>query len=173
MAEVLGAPGLARGPSAMFMGRSHKVDIGGLLSGGRQVLVVDDGIPIESFEGIEFPHEALVHLEVRFRDQLLDIGGTVDVQARGECSRCLEDVVRDVHVDLDERLNLSTDGDADPFGESNVVHGERLDVADLAMQLVYSALPLGLVCKEDCRGLCAVCGSNRNASACSCENGVT
>ena len=64
-------------------------------------------------------------------------------------------------------------GEDDPFGESNVLTGSRLDVADLAQQVVLSVLPMGLRCSDDCKGLCGTCGANRNASACSCDNGDT
>jgi len=30
------------------------------------------------------------------------------------------------------------------------------------------AVPLKLVCKSDCKGLCPVCGKNRNVEPCSC-----
>ena len=36
------------------MSRSHKVDIGGLLAGSRQTMLLEDDVPIESFEGIAF-----------------------------------------------------------------------------------------------------------------------
>ncbi len=78
-----------------------------------------------------------------------------------------------VHVDVDERLDPWNDGEDDPFGDGNVMAGSRLDVADLAQQLVLSVLPMGLRCSDDCKGLCGTCGANRNASACSCENGDT
>ena len=78
--------------------------------------------------------------------------------------------IRDrVHVDVDERLDPSRGRDDEPFGESNVLMGQRLDVADLAQQTVLSALPLGLRCKEDCLGLCSICGANRNMGECSCD----
>ncbi|MGZ3551226.1 MAG: hypothetical protein ACXWNK_03910 [Vulcanimicrobiaceae bacterium] len=44
-----------------------------------------------------------------------------------------------------------------------------MDVVDLASQLVYSALPLGVLCGEDCQGLCDICGQNKNTGACTCE----
>ena len=53
-----------------------------------------------------------------------------------------------VHVDVDERLDPTKGRDEDPFGESNVLTGQRLDVADLAQQIVLSVLPLGLRCKR-------------------------
>ena len=95
----------------------------------------------------------------------------VDVRAHGECDSCLDDVDREVHVDVDERFDPSLTRDDDPFGESNVMTGDRLDVADFVQQLVLSMLPMGLRCSDDCKGLCAVCGANKNAGACSCDNG--
>jgi uncharacterized metal-binding protein YceD (DUF177 family) len=155
------------------MVRSHKVDIGGLLAGGRQLMLVDDEVPIEPFEGIRFPEAARVRLEVRCVDRMLSIAGSVDARASGECDSCLEGVERDIHVDVDERIDPATGREDDPFGESNVLTGDRLDVADLAQQLVLSLLPMGLRCKDDCKGLCGTCGVNLNTGSCSCDNGET
>jgi uncharacterized protein len=153
------------------MARSHTIDIGGLLAGGRQVLVVDDAVPIEPFEGIAFEQPAVVHLELRLVDRILAAEGTIDARASGPCVSCLEDVELQVHVDVDERFDPLAGRDRDPFGESNVLAGDRLDVEDLARQSVLSILPMGLRCTEGCRGLCGTCGANLNASACSCQNG--
>jgi uncharacterized protein len=153
------------------MARSHKVDIGGLLAGGRQLLLVDDEVPIESFEGIAFPQPARVRLELRYVDRMLAMAGMIDAWASGQCDSCLEGVEREIHLDVEERLDPSTGREDDPFGESNVLTGNRLDVADLAQQLVLSVLPMGLRCGDDCKGLCGICGGNRNTGACSCDNG--
>jgi uncharacterized protein len=153
------------------MDRSHRVDISGLLAGSRQVMTVADEVPIGPFEGIVFPEPATVSLELRQADGTLAVLGSVDARVRGQCDACLEDVELKVHVDVDERLDPSQGRESDPFGESNVLTGERLDVADLAQQSVLSALPMGLRCSEDCRGLCAVCGANRNTNECACAGG--
>ncbi|MGB8520012.1 MAG: DUF177 domain-containing protein [Candidatus Tumulicola sp.] len=155
------------------MARSHQVDVGGLLAGGHQRMLVEDEVPIEAFEGIGFPNPARIQLDLRYADRMLVVAGTVDAHAAGECDSCLEPVERVVHVDVDERLDPWNDGEDDPFGDGNVMAGSRLDVADLAQQLVLSVLPMGLRCRDDCKGLCGTCGANRNASACSCENGET
>ncbi len=135
------------------MAQSHKVDISGLLGAGRQLMLVDDEVPIEEFEGISFPAPAEVHLELRYADRLLHIVGSIDVRARGACDACLEDVDMQVHADVDERLDPQTGRDDDPFGESNVLTGTRLDIADLTQQLVLSELPMGLRCSENCAGI--------------------
>jgi len=146
-----GGPQSARGRKNV-MARSHKVDISGLLGGGRQIMLVDDEVPIEDFEGASFPDPARVHLELRYVDRLLHIVGTVDAQARGACDACLEEVDVALHADVDERLDPNS-GQDDPFGENNVLTGSRLDVADLAQQLVLSEMPMGLRCSESCQGI--------------------
>ena len=135
------------------MARSHKVDISGLLGGGRQLMLVDDEVPIEDFEGITFPAPATVHLELRFVDRLLHIVGTVDTKAHGSCDGCLEDVDVPVHADVDERLDPNSRLEDDPFGEGNVLTGNRLDVADLSQQLLLSEMPMGLRCGKNCPGI--------------------
>ena len=132
---------------------SHQVDVGGLLAGGRQVMQVEDDVPIEPFEGITFERPAHVRLELRGSEGWLQVEGVVDARASGACDVCLEPVEFDVHVDVDERLDPSAGRETDPFGESNVLMGMRLDVADLAQQVVLSALPMGVRCGPQCPGL--------------------
>jgi DUF177 domain-containing protein len=152
-----------------LMDRSHKVDISGLLAGSRQLMMVADEVPIEPFEGLVFPEPVSVELELRAADRMLVVEGSVDARIHGQCDACLEDVDTRVHVDVDERLDPAHGRDVDPFGESNVLIGGRLDIADLAQQSVLSALPMGLRCRPECRGLCPACGANRNAGECSCQ----
>jgi DUF177 domain-containing protein len=151
------------------MGSSHKVDIGALLAGGRQRLSVDQQVALEPFEGVSFPEPARVRLDVHATGDMLEIAGTIEVKIHGECDRCLGDVDRAMHVDVDERFPADGEAQADPFGDSNVLTGDRLDVKDLATQLVCSAVPLGLLCAEGCKGICPACGENKNTGACTCE----
>jgi uncharacterized protein len=151
------------------MNRSHQVDISGIVAGGRQFMAIADDVPIEPFEGIAFSEPARVALELSMAGRFLAVTGTVDARVSGSCGACLEDVDRPLHMDVEERLDPGRGRDVDPFGESNVLTGQRLDVADLAQQLLVSALPMGLRCKDDCLGLCAVCGADRNRGECSCD----
>jgi uncharacterized protein len=115
-------------------------------------------------------------VDLRRVEKGLQIDGSIVASVAGECDRCLGDVVITLEVDVDERFD-PPGGSSDPFGENNVLDGTNLDVGDLVRQLVTAALPFGLVCSDECRGLCATCGQNRNlGSACRCpemegENG--
>lgn len=165
--------GLRCGAFLYVMASSHKVDIGGLLAGGRQHLSVEQQVALEPFEGIRFPEPARVHLNVHASGDMLEIAGTIDVKLHGECGRCLGEVDRAMHVDVDEQLDAAPEAQSDPFGASNVLAGDRLDVRDLATQLVVSSIPLGLLCGDDCRGICPACGENKNTGACSCKSETT
>jgi uncharacterized protein len=116
-----------------------------------------------------------VHLELQGAGEMLEAAGTIDAELRGECARCLGDVSRELHIEVSESLETGPEAQGDPLGESNVLAGDRLDVAYLATQLVCSAIPMGLLCKEGCQGICPRCGENQNTGACTCAltNGET
>ncbi len=91
------------------------------------------------------------------------------------CSRCLEpaelplDVpVSVVYVDKDD--GPSDDDDEDTLDAPDVLTFED-GVIDLAPELrdeILLALPVSVLCRPDCAGLCPVCGGNRNVKPCDC-----
>ena len=73
-----------------------------------------------------------------------------------------------MHVDVGEELEPKAAVKDDPFAQTNVLSGDRLDVADLTKQLVLSAAPFAVLCSPECLGLCDRCGQNKNEGACTC-----
>lgn len=47
--------------------------------------------------------------------------------------------------------------------------GDRLNIQKAVMDNLFLQLPLTSVCKPDCKGLCPVCGADRNKTACNCQ----
>lgn len=47
--------------------------------------------------------------------------------------------------------------------------GEIVDLAPIMREYIILAVPLRILCKDDCLGLCAQCGTDRNVAACSCS----
>jgi uncharacterized metal-binding protein YceD (DUF177 family) len=143
------------------------VDIGTLLSTGRP-MSLDEIVEVPAFSVFRFPRPAHVALELRRVDRGVQIDGIVEVEAAGECDRCLEDAVKPLRVEVEERFDPPS-GTSDPFGENNVLDGTQLDVSDLVRQVVTTSLPFGLVCSEECRGLCVTCGRSKNpGGGCDC-----
>lgn len=74
----------------------------------------------------------------------------------GPCMRCLRDAAPRVAVDARE---IDQPGGGDELS-SPYVHGDVLDLAAWARDAFALALPAQVLCREDCAGLCPVCGAD-------------
>ena len=81
------------------------------------------------------------------------------VELHGPCQRCLEDADAGVEVDARE---IQQPGSDDAELVSPYVEKDELDLRSWARDALALALPTQIVCSEECRGLCAVCGANLN-----------
>ena len=92
------------------------------------------------------------------------------------CSRCLDEVVSDYPVEVFRRIRVSekeADADrSDEFDEISYIEDCTLDVDMLILDELYTILPMNVLCKEDCKGICKVCGTNLNKSTCDCDQTV-
>ena len=92
------------------------------------------------------------------------VSGTVSAPLVGECGRCLEPVTSSAEVDLQE-LYAYPESDATE-DEAGRLEGDFLDLEPALRDAVVLALPLTPLCREDCGGLCAVCGARRDDVDC-------
>ncbi len=167
--EIDAERGLPRGASVYIMGSSNIVEVAGLRAGGRQSLFIEERVSLEPFEGKTFALPARVQLKIQRVDGAVRITGSIQLQAFGECDRCLVEVRFPMLLEVDELLERPQTLTTDPFAENSVLAGDRLDIADLTQQLVCSAVPFALRCNEDCKGLCSVCGADLNSQSCGCS----
>lgn len=83
-----------------------------------------------------------------------------DATLSGPCMRCLEAASPTFQVDAREVSQPAGGEDlSSPYVEDQV-----LDIHAWARDALALALPTTLLCREDCAGLCAVCGENLNAA---------
>ncbi len=114
---------------------------------------------------------------------LPDTGGEVRVRGRvetdleTECDRCLgrASFHIDAPFDLFYRPLESTAGEdevAIDEGEAEMGFYELpgLQLEDIVREQVLLQLPMQRVCSENCRGICPVCGVNRNETECACQS---
>ena len=116
-----------------------------------------------------------VGLFIERRSGEVAVTGRYRATARLQCSRCLEPLVTDVGPEVDLHLFPSPstrheEGELGPDDlEVDFYQGDDLDVAGLLRSETLLALPMKPLCRADCRGLCPLCGGNRNVTACACE----
>lgn len=87
------------------------------------------------------------------------------------CDRCLEDVKVVIPVDsvIDMDLDLSAEQRLENLDEQPYINGYELDVDCLISGEVLLNLPVKVLCSQDCKGICRVCGTNLNRCTCGCD----
>ena len=83
------------------------------------------------------------------------------------CARCLRPVAVPLRVEMDERFSRRTEG-AEDDGETRAIVDSCIDLTDCARELLVLELPMRVLCSEDCKGLCPICGADRNEVSCTC-----
>ena len=104
------------------------------------------------------------------------VQGNYSVEMEAQCDRCLvrarfplsagfdlfyrpaSEIPREEEVEIDS-------------GEAEIAfyEGGGLELEDILREQVVLALPMQRVCSEACKGICPVCGKNRNETACDCH----
>lgn len=92
----------------------------------------------------------------------------------GPCWRCLGDARVPLSIDVSEFQAEGREGEEfDEDLDSAYVEPGRLDIGTWARDSVAEAVPATILCRDDCAGLCPVCGGDRNAVACDCAVDTT
>lgn len=118
-------------------------------------------------------HKEPVHVTVsHIKDKELRIQADTKVSVLIPCDRCLEDVEQEFLLDFTKIVDLGTP-DAElkeGFDESNFIDGYYLDVDKMLYNEILIGWPTKVLCSEDCKGICNVCGQNLNKGTCDCED---
>jgi DUF177 domain-containing protein len=103
------------------------------------------------------------------------VQGRLHAEAALSCSRCLEPVVVPLDVDLEEiftpTIDILTGRPIQSEEEDRALwidDRHLLDLSEVLRQDVLLALPMHVLCREECLGLCPVCGQNLNQGSCGC-----
>lgn len=103
------------------------------------------------------------------------LSGRIEGELELDCSRCLEPFRLDAGTDVDLLYLPASENRGD--GEVRIeeedlttafFRDEQIDLRHLVREQFQLALPMKPLCRADCRGLCVVCGGNRNAVPCRC-----
>ncbi|MEE1314440.1 MAG: DUF177 domain-containing protein [Faecalimonas sp.] len=153
------------------------IDLSDVLSEHHKTL--DCHIPVEltvfqntwgSFPIIEKEEMHLVVEHVKERE--ISIQGCTNLVLEIPCDRCLEPVHVPFALQFTKNVDLqeSEDVQRDELDEKNYIEGYHLDVDQLLCNEILVGWPMKILCSEDCKGICNVCGQNQNTGSCNCED---
>jgi DUF177 domain-containing protein len=81
------------------------------------------------------------------------------VTLEGPCFRCLQDAELALSLDLREYQAAKPEGDEE---QTEYLDDDRLDLSSWAHDAIALALPDKILCRDDCAGLCPLCGKDLN-----------
>lgn len=105
------------------------------------------------------------------------IAGSLEAAIEMTCSRCLEPAAIEIRKPFDLFFRQ---GDEEMYDEDEVeldeedtrtafFTGTELALGEILREQVVLALPMKVLCRVDCQGLCPTCGANRNLNSCNCS----
>lgn len=129
---------------------------------------------VESGAEVAFPGP--VQGEIRFtrEGETVWVDGAVETEVTLVCSRCLRPFPYRLRGTFREGFRQGA-GDSGRLREGAELildlAGPELDITEVVRQHLLMALPMAPLCQPECRGLCPVCGADRNEVACACAPG--
>ncbi len=111
-----------------------------------------------------------VDAKIENRAGIVTFSGKAYFMLVADCDRCAERFEREMSVDFNHVL--VTEIQNEDNDDYVVVEGMKLDVDSLLREDIILSLPSQLLCSEDCKGLCHICGANLNKKQCGCKKPV-
>ena len=119
--------------------------------------------------------ELRVHMLRTNRGVLVE--GTAQGALVGQCSRCLRDVTVPVQAQIQEEFVPTVDVVRGTWllidEEDESLHIDEqhiLDLSEVLRQALLLEIPMQLLCRPDCAGLCPSCGQDLNLGHCNCTS---
>ncbi|MCX5812176.1 MAG: DUF177 domain-containing protein [Proteobacteria bacterium] len=136
-----------------------------------------DGSQLREAKDDEFSFLTPVDYDIVVRkfENNVRLEGSIGCSLSLMCGRCLDVFPFKIQTWLDIGLIKKApvpDTELELAGEDLEVYyyeGDEIDINPLVYEEVLLNIPIKPLCREDCRGLCAVCGKNNNIEECYCN----
>ena len=148
------------------------LDLAKLLSGEVREISFDVDMALAD---LSYQENGITVSSLGFSGRVLDhsgfprLTGTVSAKLSAPCARCLAPVEESFSASVDSPVSGSNALASESEEEVIVAQGQKIDLAEIAETVVLTGLPLRLLCREDCQGLCPKCGKDLNTGDCNCE----
>lgn len=137
------------------------IDISKIKSSTGDVLVIDTGLDISELDP--------AFSDVKVEGKIKNIAGVLTIKAvisgtyTAVCDRCMEEASLKLEAKLDTIFDINEAKD-----DSLTLENGKIDLIRTAYDALSLEIPMVILCKEDCKGICPHCGKNLNLEECDC-----
>lgn len=147
------------------------LDLKSLFAQDRAVLPIVYELDLRAFEWMgETPLREPIRVvgSVENRASVVTLTLRCAVAYTAACDRCGTEATNRYEVPLTRTLTMQRAGVGDAADDLLELPDAQLDLDALCTEEIVLNLPRKHLCRADCRGLCPVCGRNRNTDPCHC-----
>lgn len=138
-------------------------------------------IPIEldkfSLRGVSYSFVSKKPVEfviINLNNRKVRIKADSEVVLSVPCDRCLEEVEVSIPINAEAEIDFNETDEkrTENLDETSYITGYNLDTDRLVNEEILMGFPMKVVCMEECKGICSVCGANLNKGECGCDRSV-
>jgi len=134
---------------------------------GEETVQIDD--PLAGEVGVP----CRIELDYRQASGTFHFHGRVQGAVASECHRCLDPVMLTIAGEFDLVVRRSDHGgDSTDDVVMLSLHEHTVDISPAIRETILLNEPMIVVCSDECKGLCPVCGANWNRETCACSQGA-
>ncbi len=119
-----------------------------------------------------FVGAALLNCEMDKSSTQIILNCNLQITAKQVCDRCLVEYVDKIETDFKNIYFLTSSRNSEDEGESGIYYlspdDDEIDLSDDTIENALLTLPMKTLCKEECKGICSICGTNKNEDECNC-----
>lgn len=152
------------------------IDLSELLSHEDKVLNLSIDLEMEHFETRLFDYSIVDKKPVQFQisgtgGKKVEISADIELCLMIPCDRCLEDVKTQIKIHTSREVDLSETEEEkkEALEEVDSINGIMFDAEKFAYGEILMNIPMKILCREDCKGICNRCGANLNYKDCGCN----
>jgi uncharacterized metal-binding protein YceD (DUF177 family) len=111
---------------------------------------------------------------MRIEEGLNVVTKDVNIRLKLKCEKCLEDFSKDIRIRSAERqFFIKKPIEIEDLHDIYLIDKkhQEIDVNEMIRQEIILHFPIVQVCSTGCKGICQICGKNRNKEECNCETG--
>lgn len=152
------------------------INLSEIMSIKGNVVSIQAPIEAEEFcvEGLCYPFAEKEPVDLKLThlgDRRIKLEGNIKASLLIPCNRCLKDVKTSFNLEFSKELDFMKDSEEriKELDETNYISGYNLDVDLLVYDEILVDFPMKVLCDENCKGFCKICGADLNKGGCSCE----
>ena len=121
--------------------------------------------PVELMGRLVFDGPAVFEGEICANGEGVVLTGRVRANVKMNCNRCDREFIMPVNAKVSQMYYL----DSAPEHEYVLRDGQWILLDEPVLESILMEIPIQRLCKEDCKGLCGVCGHDLNQGDCGCS----